>query len=331
MDGEFLTIGAARERVFVHQFSPRGFDQSHLHTRLVSAAPLPELLSRLPDQLRPVQAFEVNDRIRDQREKIEDNPNAWNEEKFGLTAVHIFRDSRYDEPNLQILFHNTDYATFSVITRAWAEYTRERDCADMLTADRLRQVLPGLSHSFGVNATVVTDDRRLLLTTRNGKISSNRQLTHISVNEGMRAADVSAAGRPDPYLTLRRGIHEELGIETTNNPGTFHSLILDANRYQWAFLGHVDLAGTGWDAARVHAARAAGRSIDNWETDVVRDIPFTLDAILQELTDQDAWIAHGWVNLLLTAFYEFPGKHDQLLNVLATVRPPSRSRPSVST
>ncbi|CAM02105.1 hypothetical protein [Saccharopolyspora erythraea] len=319
VSGEFLTLGHARERVFVHQFSPRGFGRDHLDTKLVVAEPLGERIERLPEELRPVAVAELPERIEQQRRRIEDDPSAWNEEKLGVAAVRVSRDPRYDEPQLRIHFHQTDYATFSVLTNAWAQHVRDLD-VETLSAGLLREVLPGLSHSFGINATVVTADGRLLLTKRNARISSNRPLTHISVNEGMRADDLTA-GRPDPYATLRRGIEEELGIDIPPAAGVFHSLILDANRYQWAFLGHVDLAGTKWDAARVKAARAAGRSIDNWETDAVRDIPFTFDAVVEELADHQGWIAHGWANMLLTALYEFPSKHDRLLDVLSRARP----------
>ena len=321
VSGELVKVGHKSEYVFIHQFSPVGFDSTTLHTKVVDEPPLEARIARLPDELRPIAVSELADRIERERQRLEESPTAWNEDKLGLSAVYVGREPQHDWPTLTIHFHQTDYATFRTFTGAWQEHVKGIDLAELLPAERLREVQPGLSHSFGVNATVVTADRRVLLTKRSVVTSSARPLKHISVNEGMRADDLDdETKRPDPYKTLMRGIREEIGIDATAGRAIFHTIMLDATRYQWALLGHVDLSDTEWDAARVLSARAVGRAIDNWETDRLRAVPFTLDDVLRELEEPDTWIAHGWVNLLLSAMYSFTSGHDRLLTLLTETR-----------
>ena len=320
VSGELLRVGHRSEYIFIHQFSPVGFDSDRLHTKVIAERPLESRIAGLPDELRPIAVSGLSQRIEQERLRLAEQPTAWNEEKLGLSAVFVGREPRRDWPTLTLHFHQTDYATFLVIGRAWQEHVEGLDLAELLPAERLRTVLPGLSHSFGINATVVTADRRLLLTKRSAVTSSARPLKHISVNEGMRADDLDENKVPDPYTTLMRGIREEIGIDASAGRATFHTLMLDATRYQWALLGHVDLTDTEWDAARVLSARAVGRAVDNWETDRIRAIPFTLDDVLRELENPDTWIAHGWVNLLLSAMYAFKSGHDRLLTLLTETK-----------
>ncbi len=321
VSGEFLVVGG--EHVYVHQFSTRGYDRSRLDTRTVSIPDMKDCFAGLPESLRPISPDQVRERVEQERRRIAESLTAWNEDKLGVAAVHVRRDARYDDPHLAVDFFRTDYATFSVVTNAWREHVESRELAELLPAERLRHVLPGLSHSFGVNLTVVTADNQVILTRRNPQISSSRSATHISANEGMRADDLRA-GRPDPFKTAWRGVDEELGIDVDESRIVFHSLILDANRYQWALLGHVDLSGTEWDSATVLASRAAGVAVDDWESDRLRMVPFTVDSVVKELADESSWIAHGWVNLLLSAMYAYPSRRGRLIDVAAQRRRPVR-------
>ncbi|EIF00706.1 hypothetical protein SacglDRAFT_03860 [Saccharomonospora glauca K62] len=321
VSGEFLVVGG--EHVYVHQFSVRGFDRTRLDTRMVSLPAVEDCMATLPESLRPIPPEAVSERIERERNRIAESPTAWNEEKLGVAAVHVRRDARYDDPGLLIDFFRTDYATFSVVTNSWAKHVAGSDLAELLPAERLRHVLPGLSHSFGVNLTVVTADNQVILTRRSPRISSARSATHISANEGMRADDLRA-GRPDPFRTAWRGIDEELGVDVPEDRIVFHSLILDAERYQWALLGHVDLSGTEWNSATVRAGRATGVAVDDWESDRLRMVPFTPDSVVRELARTDGWIAHGWVNLLLSAIYAFPSRRGRLIEVAAQRRRATR-------
>ena len=184
----------------------------------------------------------------------------------------------------------------------------------------LGEALPGLSHSLGMNATVVTADGRVLLTQRSGVTNSGRVATHISVNEGVTVHDLTS-GRVDPVKALKRGIWEELGIPENDVPDecvTVHSLILDTERYQWGLLAHVDLRharASTWTAGRVFQARATGQAVDKWESGVLRAPDFTADVVLEELSDPTGWIAHGWANLLLSGMLAFTSRRDDFLEL----------------
>lgn len=323
--GEFIVVGKRREHVYVYQHSPAGFDGGRLICRLAPERSVDESLEELPDELRPIPTRSVTRRIAMMRKELESSPSSWNEKKFGLTALHVGHHPDDESPLLHLDFHPSDYATFQVMTRSWHAFTEGRDLAKLLTSARLRSVLPGLSHSFGINATVVTADGQLLLVDRSGETRDARTNVHISVNEGMRVDDRDEQNRPDPYRTLRRGIKEELGFDP-ETAGTFHTLICDAGRYQWALLGHVDLRGTNWTAAAIRAARGVGVARDAWEAERIWPEPFTPRRVLELLTDREPWIAHGWLNLLLSGIYAFPDKqtHLNLLRLLTVESQTSR-------
>lgn len=321
VDGEFLVAGDD-ERVFVYQFSPTGFD---LALSVVPPRDLAAQMSAVDPVLRPVHPDRVQSLVDAKRAEIERTAGIWNESKFGVTSVNVENDDTSPRPLLALALHETDFATFTTIRQAWRTASG-REALARFTNERLSTAVPGLSHSLGVNATVVTADKQLILTQRSGAISSERAQTHISVNEGMTVHDLTNR-RPDPVRALKRGIHEELGIPESDIPDesiTIHSLILDADRYQWAFLAHVDLSRTvepsPWTAARVRLARVTGRAADKWENGSIRTVPFSAERVQHELLDPQGWIAHGWVNLLLTAMAAFEHQRDAFLDLAITRR-----------
>ena len=97
--------------------------------------------------------------------------------------------------------------------------------------------------------------------------------------------------------------------------------IFDVRRYQFGLLGHVDLRGSGIDAARILSSRRTGRARDKAENVHVAVVPWTAPAVLEMLRDPLDWIAHGWLNLALSAVESFRGDHEafeQLLDLATT-------------
>jgi len=322
LDGEFLVAGP-RERVFVYQFSPAGL---RITTNQVMSGPPGAEVARLEPDLRPVPPELLQSMIDAERKAIEVDPRAWNEETYGITRVSVMNDVNDPDPrpHLTLDLHRSDYATFNVIGKAW-KTAPGRAVLERFTLEMLGEVLPGLSHSLGMNATVVTADGRVLLTQRSGVTNSGRSATHISVNEGVTVHDLTS-GRVDPVKALKRGIWEELGIPESDIPDecvTLHSLILDAERYQWGILAHVDLRHTPaspWTASRVFQARTTGQAVDKWESGRLRAPDFTADVVLDELSDPTGWIAHGWVNLLMSGMLAFTSRRDDFLKLSARRR-----------
>lgn len=125
----------------------------------------------------------------------------------------------------------------------------------------------------------------------------------------MSVEDVNPATRlPDPYMTAMRGMEEELGIHFGDEREirsriTFHSLICDVTRYEWALLGHVNLTRTKWTDGAFLNARKFGMGADDWESSELSFVPLTRSGVIEALKDDSEWVGHGYVNLLLSAMH----------------------------
>jgi len=306
---ETFAVGAAKHEIYVRQFAVGGFREDHLESRRASTQSAETLIGRLPDRLRPAPASDLSRLIDEKRTVLDATPGVWNAEKLALRKVEVSRVGNLEAPSLTLHYGTTDYAAFQVVASAWEEQFRQGLDGGELTGEELLDVLPGLSHSFGVNLTVETADDQLILTRRSAKTAGGKNLRHISVNEGMALVDVDPrTDLPDPYLTALRGISEELGVDLPDEPDirsriTFHSLVCDVSRYEWALLGHVDLTQTEWtNAAFVHA-RKLGMGPDDWESSSLEFIPMTKAAIEDALRSDHDWVGHGYVALVLSSVH----------------------------
>jgi hypothetical protein len=272
-------------------------------------------LDQIPDRLRPASTSAILNQI----SKFTPGPGEWDGEKVALKFAQQSRttDGR-ETPIVDLEFGTSKYSAFSSVSSLWKTYF-ESVVSESHESIDWDQVIPGLSHSFGVNLTLRTADNKLLLTTRSAKTNSGRQLRHIAVNEGLSIEDRNSSKHPDLFACARRGVKEELGIDLAiegSNRGaklSIHTFALDVNRYQWAALGHVDLSNTDVTEAVIRQARAIGTAQDKFETTEFIFIPCTLDAVLEELTGNTDWIAHGWANLLHSAILIWPQEAERIL------------------
>jgi hypothetical protein len=337
--GETYAVGAAKHEIYVRQFAIKGFKPDHITTQNDFPKAASELLARLPETMWPQNIESIESEIARKTAELDAADEAWNAEKLALRSIKVSRLGSIEEPTLRLGFAKTDYATFQVIANHWERTFKTRySTADPISAADLRDVLPGLSNSFGVNLTVETADGDIILTKRSGKTQSAKNLRHISVNEGMAIIDVDQrTGVPDPYLTALRGIEEELGITLPDEPGTreriiFHSLVCDVTRYEWALLGHVNLTGTPWTNAEFINARRFGMSPDDWESDSISFLPVAPKAIEEALRDDSDWVGHGYMNLVLSALYRLAAQPNAILKtarsaIMSSSRPvPEQNR-----
>ena len=318
---DMYTVGAAGHSIYVRQYAPEGFQRTNLTSHAVEQQTPQTLINRLEPGLRPLPVQEIGGRIAAKRELIEQTPGAWNAETVALRQVEVSRTGTSEDPVLNLGFAKSDYASFQVIASAWEEHAGTRNGRQPAAAEML-DVLPGLSNSFGINLTIETADGQLLLTTRSAKTASAGNLRHISVNEGMSVADEDPAiGAPDPYRTAVRGIEEELGAqlgEDLQDRIVFHSLICDVARYEWALLGHVNLAGTEWTSDAFLDCRKLGMAADSWESNGLQFIPMTAASLQDALADDSDWIGHGYLNLLFSAVHRFKTERPALLKAART-------------
>lgn len=258
--------------------------------------------------------------IEAKRAALQAAPEAWNAEKIALRRIRVARTGNHEEPTIDLGYAVTDYATFQVIADAWERRYKNLDEAGRdLRAEDLLDVLPGLSNSFGINLTVETADDHLVLTRRSAKANNAKNLRHVSVNEGMALADINPkTDLPDPYLTALRGIEEELGLDLSDEQDirqriTFHSLICDVSRYEWALLGHVNLSQTKWTNSMIQSTRKLGAAPDDWESRELSFIPLEPEPIGIALADDSDWVGHGYINLLLSAMFRLRGNRSEFL------------------
>lgn len=317
---ETFAVGAAKHQIYVRQFAPSGFAAGHLTASRVPDQPAPSLISKLRTPLQPAASASFHEAIEAKRLELDSAAESWNAEKVALRRIRVSRTGNHEEPTLDLGYGVTDYATFQVIASAWEGHYKGFGAGQDLEAEDLRDVLPGLSNSFGINLTVETADDHLLLTQRSARASSAKNLRHISVNEGMALADIDPkTDLPDPYLTALRGIEEELGMDLSEEPDmrsriTFHSLICDVTRYEWALLGHVNLTQTKWTNAVIQGARKLGVAPDDWETNKLTFVPLDRKSIEKVLEDDSDWVGHGYINLLLSAVFRLRGDRIAFMN-----------------
>jgi len=256
--------------------------------------------------------------------KLEADPHFWNGTSLALYRCDVSRTPRAEEPVLVMQFREENYATFFAIDEIWKSTgTGTRRSFD---GDRLRQVDPLLSNCFGINCTVETADGQVLLTTRSTLAHGWASHSHISFNEGLSSLDRRPGGVVDVLGAFERGFQEEIGVSIRELPDFFnrlviHSLVLDVDRYQWALLAHLNLENTSLTSTKLSAMRSLGAATDDWEASDVRFISFSDSptAVLSELKSSRPWVAHGLLNLALSAIHRHPASADEIRDAVVSL------------
>lgn len=311
--------------LFVHQFVSNGLDSKNLIAQMASE---PVTLKERHEQSSMSQHFplvsDLSSRIDSWAMKLEADPHFWNGTSLALYRCDVSRTPRAEEPVLVMQFREENYATFCAIDEIWQSIgTETRRSFD---GDRLRQVDPLLSNCFGINCTVETADGQVLLTTRSTLARSWASHSHISFNEGLSSLDRRPGGVVDVLGAFERGFQEEIGVSIRELPDFFnrlviHSLVLDVDRYQWALLAHLNLENTSLTSSKLSAMRSLGAATDDWEASDVRFISFSDSptAVLSELKSSRPWVAHGLLNLALSAIHRHPASADEIRDAVVSL------------
>lgn len=293
---------------FIYHFEPAGLTEDQLRCRLVRPMPLSQLMSLPSNHVAfSVGALAVTKEIQAERRRLAKSSSQgpvheWNGRQLALR--HLQRGATPDAGGVlerdyfNLDFAETDYATLKVVERLWASPTQARSIPYPL----MGEVMPGWSHSFGVNATVETSDGQLLLTRRGSATRTFSGHLHISMNEGMRPDDTVRVGDRDPIPSLgkvfERGFMKELSLApelVRRSEMTIHTLLLDLVNYEWAALGHLKLAAK---AGEIKIGAVAG---EDWEHDKLFTIGMNHHELERVLFDDGPWVPHGAVNLVLSA------------------------------
>ena len=290
------------EALYIVEFVPDGWETNNITLKQGPEFRIEDTLAsgnqvNLPDSIHSiVGAIEV------ERTRLETSAGGWwNGKTLAVDEIQIGRIGVHETPTLTITTSPSDHASSVVCSNIWQ---KRYDSGQINLPSNLVGINPGMIHDIGLNATLVTDDGKLILVKRSPHTDSGRSGWHISVGEGMQINDKNDTGAPDPYVGLVRGVREELGIQIDVSNIKFHTAMFDMRRYQFGLLVHIDLSGTGITAAEVVAARKLGLSKDRFENTEIEIIPWTFDDVVIKLKEQD-WIAHGWINLLYSAISSF--------------------------
>lgn len=319
VDDDLIRRGS--EALYIHQFVPGGYEPRNIELTLRPAQDdLAALRGSLASADPRALPGPVDDLVRaaEQRNAEYDDPSTptWNGETVCVERIESFSRRGQDEvPALRLVVAPGRYGTSQVCTEAWQQWFDERDGRLPAALPEIYDGVPGMLNSIGLNATLVTDDDKLVLVRRNARMSSARSGLHISVNEGMLPSDRLTAGHLDPHLGLVRGVEEELGIIIDRRTVAIHTAMIDMRRYQFGLLGHIDLSGTQIDAAAIKEARAVGLAKDKAENRGLELVEWDYETVRSWLAKPD-WIAHGWLNLLLSAIGAFPRQARELSSLL---------------
>jgi hypothetical protein len=310
--------------IFVSQFAPAGFPHHHL-TGLVDETE-PDFAKSVSDSswssIFP-SVVSLNQSADAWKKQLDADPHFWNGTSLSLVSCHVSRSPLEEDPILTLTFREIEYAVACAIEEAWTSLSIEdRRRAD---GEQLRAVDPLLSHGFRLNCTVETADGFTVITRRSSHARGWSGFKHIAFNEGLSVLDRRPGGRVDVIGGFRRGLHEELGLDSGSIEGfdrrlTVHSLVLDLDRYQWGMLAHLDLRGTAVTSVAIQTARTLGGAADDWEASALSFVPFTAspDAVIRELADPSNWVSHGLLNLALSAICRHPSQADRIREALAS-------------
>jgi hypothetical protein len=293
---------------FIYHFEPIRLTEDQLRCRLVRPMPLSKLLS-LPSNhvafaggAQAVTKDIMAERRRLAKGASQGPVQEWNGRQLALR--HLQRSATPDADGVlerdffNLDFAETDYAALKVVARLWASPAQGKS----IPYPFLGEVMPGWSHSFGVNATVATSDGQLLLTRRGSATRTFSGHLHISMNEGMRPDDTVRVGDRDPIPSIQRvferGFMKELGLSpelVQRSDLMIHTLLLDLVNYEWAALGHLNLA------AKAGEIKIGAVAAEDWEHDKLFTIGMNQQELEKVLFDDGPWVPHGAVNLVLSA------------------------------
>jgi hypothetical protein len=173
---------------------------------------------RLPkdlDRLRIAKRKELQEKARLQKS------NLWNGERFALISYYPTRYGITEEPGISFTFKLTDYAAFLGITLRLDDSGLIQDNAGNLTTIRekyfpnfdVEQPNQYVTHSFGLNLSVITKDNKMLFCQRNAFVAHKKRIYTVPMNEGMQyPQDIDDFGKPSFLKTVYRGLIEELGV-----------------------------------------------------------------------------------------------------------------------
>ncbi|MFE7094865.1 hypothetical protein [Streptomyces erythrochromogenes] len=253
----------------------------------------------LPDDMAPWRAeIAAEEELRGQDPAA--GVRIWNGPRYAVESLAVSRTPLDEQPDVLVRLRPTDYFTFL------AAQQLDRRLPDGSTP-RARYLDPGdplsapafLQCSFGVNVAVVTADHLLVVNRRADQVRSGPGLWGASVNEGL-SRHIDSAGRhaPDLHDVARRGMREELSLESHEYALSLLALVLDVDRRQWSAHFSAHLKDLNGEALRARISRGV---TDRWEHQSQDYVPFRPADVMEHLLRDDR--IHHWAPVAPALFH----------------------------
>ena len=226
--------------------------------------------------------------IREQRVlAAEGRQHFWNGKNYAVSGFAVSRKIADEEPEIFFRLQPSDYATFL------ATQQLDRPFRDGSTP-RTRYLHPHranpldvpafMSSSFGTNAAILTADGFFIFSRRSWMVGSRPNVWSSSANEALsRTLDDRGRSAPNLYDVMRRGIREELAIQSDEYSIEMLTVHIDIELNQWggSWLAVLrDLTGN-----EVLERRTRGAA-DKWEHTTLRLVPADPESVLEFILER---------------------------------------------
>jgi hypothetical protein len=268
----------------------------------------------------PPELQEIRDRIeaREERKKQTGESYMWNGKRYALKR--FIRGRTDDEEHLEInlWFGPSDFFSYCATTlsldseyvfnhvKAQRSTLREKYLVNIDPSSPSLQPIPFFWNSFGVNASLISKDRQLIIMRRSQEVSSWKGMYHIAINEGLHRpfdrSDISDA--PNLYRAVIRGAAEELGLELDVSNITFLTFNVNAKYLTWSIQG---MARTEYTAQEIVNMRKLGAK-DRWEAMEIIPVDFDVKKVIEFIHSCEPWSPHGLSCIYYTLVHEFGKK-----------------------
>ncbi|WP_328398890.1 hypothetical protein OHS70_18505 [Streptomyces sp. NBC_00390] len=234
------------------------------------------------------------------RLQAENGTPVWNGQRYAVEALDVSRTALEEQPEVHLRLRPTDYYTFLAAQQldrrlpdGATPRSRYLDPDDPLKAPAFLQC------SFAVNIAVVTADDMLVVTRRSDRVRMAPGVWNSSVNEGLaRHIDSSGRNAPDLYAVARRGMREEMSLETNEYSLALLAFVLDSERRHWSAHFSARLKTLTRDDLRARMSRGVA---DRWEHQTIDYVPFRPADVARYLLRADR--VHRWAPLAPALFH----------------------------
>jgi hypothetical protein len=210
----------------------------------------------------------------------------WNGLNYAVVGLSVTRVGIDENPAVTLTLAPSDYYTF-LTTQHLDRRLPDGRTARQTYLDPYDALHPPafMSASFGIYVAVVTSDSFTVFAKRSASVGAFRGRWDASVNEALsRSLDSTGRTPPNLYDVARRGIHEELALESNEYRLELLAFNLDRDNNQW---GCIFVAFLHEVTGRELSGRISRGSPDNFEHEVHEFEAFRPRAVLRYLLRVD--------------------------------------------